>query len=330
MNYPGVSVVICTYNGKAFVKRLLDSIFSQDYPGRFEVICVDGGSSDGTLELLKQHNVKIHHNKKRFPEGRGMGKDQGVQIAKHELILIIDQDNKLVGKDCLKHLVLPLMEDREIFGVACRLYVEKSDNLTNRYLSYVGTDPFAAYRSLEGRVALKKIKLRDEGGYWSYCLHPEEQLCTGGNCFLCRKGLLEKIGGYSQDVEVISGFAELGITKFAIPKEARTHHLAVSGFGEFLMKKWKWGWHYAFENSQGRRASWYPSGKEYFMILGNLVFIPSLFQGVKFALQYRDAAWFLHPVALFCNTGIYCCVGFLRIFKRWCFPAAMAWARIGR
>src|SRR3989344_7474683 len=137
MKYPKISIIICTYNNKELVKRCLDSIFMQDYP-KFEVICVDGGSKDGTLKLLKQYKVKIINNKKRFPEGPGMGKSQGVKKAKGEIIAFIDQDNKLIEKNCLQELVFPLINDEDVFGCACRLYINKNDNIANRYLSYVG------------------------------------------------------------------------------------------------------------------------------------------------------------------------------------------------
>ncbi|MEK6907161.1 MAG: glycosyltransferase family A protein, partial [Nanoarchaeota archaeon] len=202
MKNPKISIIICTYNNKNLVKRCLDSIFSQNYKN-FEVICVDGGSNDGTLELLKQYKVKIVYNKKQFPEGPGMGKSQGVKKAKGEIIAFIDQDNKLINHNCLKELVFPLIHNKEIFGVACKLYINKNDNITNRYLSYVGTDPFAVYRSLEGRMALNKVKLKDEGRYCTYKINLENCLCTGGNVFLVRRNLLNKIGGFVQDVEMI-------------------------------------------------------------------------------------------------------------------------------
>ncbi len=319
MKYPSISIVICTYNGRELVKRLLDSIFSQDYPGKLEVICVDGGSQDGTLELLKQYRVKVHNNLKRFPEGRGMGKDQGVRLARNELILIVDQDNKLIDGNCLKNLVLPFIKDKEIFGVACRLYVDKNDSLTNRYLSYVGTDPFAANRSLEGRMALGKIKLKNEGGYCSYVIKEGEQLCTGGNCFVYRKLALDAVNGYTQDVDVINALLKKGFNKIAIAN-AFTHHLAIRGFGEFLRKKWKWGWHYAFENRENRNVSWYPKGFKGYLkfaayVVGNLIFLPNIFIAGKKLIKYRDNAWLLHPIAMFCNTFIYCLIGFIRAFR---------------
>ncbi len=313
---PKVSIVICTYNARNLVKRCLDSIFSQNYRN-IEVICVDGGSEDGTLELLKKYKVRIVHNKKRFPEGPGMGKAQGVKVSKGEIIAFIDQDNKLIRKNCLKELVYPLIKDEEIFGVACRLYVNKNDNITNRYLSYVGTDPFAVYRSIEGRLALDKIKLKDEGRYYTYKINKENSLCTGGNVFLVRKELLDRIGGYIQDVEMIYSLCLLEINKLAIPKKAFTHHLTINSFIEFLKKRWYWGYHYANKNIYPRKYSWFPrTFNEYLIfslfIISNLIILPNLIEAIRRSIYNKDKSWLLHPVAMFLITLMY---GIIFIFK---------------
>jgi glycosyltransferase involved in cell wall biosynthesis len=49
---PRISVVIPSFNQSGFLARALDSLSRQEYPG-LEVIVVDGGSSDGVVELLK-------------------------------------------------------------------------------------------------------------------------------------------------------------------------------------------------------------------------------------------------------------------------------------
>ena len=321
MDWPNISVVICTYNGKHLVKRLLDSILHQDYPQqKLEIICVDGGSADGTLELLTKYPVRVHHNLKKFPEGKGMGKDQGVALATGKFILIVDQDNKFMGSHSFQFLVQPLLENHQIFGVACKLFVDKKDSITNQYLSFVGTDPFAANRSLEGRMALGNIQLQDEGNYYTYELTPEEQLCTGGNCFLYRASFLREIGGYSQDVDVIAALVAKHHTLLAIPKHVFTHHLAIKDFREFLQKKWKWGYHYAFENKHNRDVSWYPRGLKDMFIFGayllqNFLILPGLLMGIKQAIKHKNLSWLLHPVALFANTVIYSAIGTMKLLK---------------
>ncbi len=320
MKNPKISIIICTYNNKELVKRCLDSIFSQSYKN-FEVICVDGGSKDGTLKLLKQYKVKIIHNKKQFPEGPGMGKAQGVKKSSGEIIAFIDQDNKLIGEDCLNELVFPLINDKEIFGVACRLYKDKNDNITNRYLSYVGTDPFAVYRSLEGRMALDRIHLKDKRKYYIYTVNLENCLCTGGNVFLVRRDLLKKINGYVQDVEMIYSLAELGINKLAIPKKAFTHHLTIDSFKNFLKKRWMWAYHYSNKNIYQRKYSWLPRTFNEFLIFSlfifsNLTIVPNILDSLRKFLDTKDTAWFLHPVAMFLVTLIYIFNFIITTFKR--------------
>lgn len=325
MKLPSISFVICTYNDKRLVKRLLDSILIQDYPkDKVEIICVDGGSTDGTLGLLKEYKVKIVKNEKRFPEGKGMGKFQGEKVAKNEIIAFVDQDNKLIGSDWLKEMVFPLIDDDNIFGCHCQNYVDKNDRLTNRYIALTGTDPFASYRSLDGRLGLMKIKLEDKGKYYVYEIDLKDVINAGGNCFLYRKKILDEIDGYSQDVEVLYDLALHGHTKFAIPKKPRTHHLAVQGgFFSFLKKRWKWGLHYAKHGELERKYSWWPKTlKEYIMfswiIIRNLIFIPGLLIGIKNWIRDKELAWLLHPFGLFFGTGIYILVSF-RLFYRMIF-----------
>ncbi len=57
MELPKISIVIPSYNKAEFITKTLDSIFSQKYLN-FEVIIQDGGSTDGTLEIIKKYTTK--------------------------------------------------------------------------------------------------------------------------------------------------------------------------------------------------------------------------------------------------------------------------------
>ncbi|MEM4849151.1 MAG: glycosyltransferase, partial [Ignisphaera sp.] len=51
-SFPLVSVVILNYNGLEHLKTCLNSVLNTDYPN-FEVIVVDNGSTDGSVEFIK-------------------------------------------------------------------------------------------------------------------------------------------------------------------------------------------------------------------------------------------------------------------------------------
>ena len=63
------TIILPTYNNEKTIEECLESIFSQRYPKKeFEVLFIDGGSSDRTLEIAKKYPVKILKNEKRNEE----------------------------------------------------------------------------------------------------------------------------------------------------------------------------------------------------------------------------------------------------------------------
>ncbi|WP_165040548.1 glycosyltransferase family 2 protein [Dysgonomonas sp. ZJ709] len=53
-----ISVVTVVYNGKNFIEKTLQSVLSQDYP-YIEYIVIDGGSTDGTVDIIKKYSDQI-------------------------------------------------------------------------------------------------------------------------------------------------------------------------------------------------------------------------------------------------------------------------------
>lgn len=57
-NYPKISIVMPSYNQVQFIERSILSILNQDYPNT-ELIVIDGGSDDGTTDIIKKYKNKI-------------------------------------------------------------------------------------------------------------------------------------------------------------------------------------------------------------------------------------------------------------------------------
>lgn len=73
--YPKVSLILTSYNCRDNIKCTLKSIEKQDYP-QIEVVVVDGGSSDGTMEIIKEYAQKTKFDCKWVSE-----KDKGIYDA---------------------------------------------------------------------------------------------------------------------------------------------------------------------------------------------------------------------------------------------------------
>ena len=92
---PVVSVVVPSFNQADFISQTLESIFSQNYP-RIEVFVSDGGSTDGTIDILEDHQ-KRHGDKFRYisaPDGgQHHAVNNGIRNTTGEVIAWINSDD---------------------------------------------------------------------------------------------------------------------------------------------------------------------------------------------------------------------------------------------
>lgn len=307
MERPLVSFVTPMKEQDFRILALLKSIRTQNYPReKVEIIIVDGGSNPAVLQKCAEYGVKIYFNEKGVAEGKGMGKDQGIWKSSGKYVVIAEADIRLIGSDWIEKMVEPLERDDGLFGCVPRLYVDKGDNIVNRYLSYVGVDPFAVFRSLEGQLALDKVPLFDAGNYYRVSLNPEKPYCMGSNGFMFRRDLIKRVGDYAQDVEFIARLAKNGFIFFALPKEARVFHANVKGFLDFLKKRCRWTKGYGRLYIKEKKNFVWITDRTKFLsyVVKNLLIFPNIPVAVKNCVKYRDICWLLHPILLFISTFI--------------------------
>jgi glycosyltransferase involved in cell wall biosynthesis len=92
--WPKISVVVATYNRRQYLKRMLDNLIKDDYPN-IEIVVVDGGSSDGTVELLKSYQDKISSWISEPDHGEYNAYNKGLKMAKGEIIKPMSDDDIL-------------------------------------------------------------------------------------------------------------------------------------------------------------------------------------------------------------------------------------------
>jgi len=111
-NFPKISIVIPSYNKGEYISDTLDSILSQKYPS-LEVIVQDGGSTDGTVDIIKKHarkypNIIKWESKK--DKGQADAINKGLEKASGKIIAYINADDvyekgalKTVGEYFIKN-----------------------------------------------------------------------------------------------------------------------------------------------------------------------------------------------------------------------------------
>src|SRR3989344_2377046 len=125
---------------------------------------------------------------------------------------LIDEDNELVGKNWLRFMVTPLMEDQKIFGVESPWFVRKKDPLINQYVTLLQiADPLA-------RCFSPQMRMEDRGDYIVYHLKIGQTPVVGANGFLWRKKLIKIIDKYKpkfEEVNYISLMVQRGYLVYA-------------------------------------------------------------------------------------------------------------------
>ena len=116
---PSVTVVIPTLNGAEFLDEVLTALESQRHIGPLEILVIDSGSFDDTLEIVAAHeSVTLRHIPKR-EFGHGRTRQKAAEWAKGEVVAYLTQDATPASPRWLCDLIAPLA-DPEVAGVVGR------------------------------------------------------------------------------------------------------------------------------------------------------------------------------------------------------------------
>ncbi len=100
--YPKVSVITVVLNGAAYMEQTIKSVIEQSY-SNIEYIVIDGGSSDGTIEIVKKFGDKISRFVSEKDSGISAAFNKGVRFASGDYIIMMNcsdyfYDSRVVEK----------------------------------------------------------------------------------------------------------------------------------------------------------------------------------------------------------------------------------------
>lgn len=88
-----ISAIICTHNRDTYLGAAIDSLLAQDFGGEFEVVVVDNGSSDRTVEVVKQRSDNPRLKYIFEPViGLSVARNTGARVASAEILAYLDDD----------------------------------------------------------------------------------------------------------------------------------------------------------------------------------------------------------------------------------------------
>ena len=129
MNNIKVSVVMPVYNAEPFLRDTLDDVRNQTLK-EIEIICVDDGSSDGSLQLLKEiaaedDRITVIHQENAYA---GAARNNGMSHASGEYITFWDSDD-IFHENALEHMYNKI---RETDSDLCLCASNQYDMLTDK------------------------------------------------------------------------------------------------------------------------------------------------------------------------------------------------------
>jgi len=88
---PKISVITPSYNQGKFIEKTIRSVLNQDYP-HLEYIVIDGGSRDGTIEILKKYGDRLRWISGR-DEGQSDAINKGARMATGDIVAYLNTDD---------------------------------------------------------------------------------------------------------------------------------------------------------------------------------------------------------------------------------------------
>lgn len=317
MDKPTISIIIPTLNSRRTIGSCLDSIIMQDYPmENLEIIIADGGSKDGTLEIVKSRLVGINYQVYFNPLKTGeAGKAVGVKMAKNQIIALIDSDNILPQKDWLKKMVEPFREQDIVASEPLYYTYRKTDPFITRYCALLGmNDPLCLFLGNYDRFSILtdrwtevSFHAEDKGNYLKIEFpNPSNIPTIGANGFLIRRDILQGLftGDYLFDIDIVY---DLVYNNYKIAKvKTGIVHLYCRDISQFIKKQRRRIRDYNYYKRLGmRKFPWERTKGVVKFIFFTLLTFPLIFQALKGFFKKRDFGWFFHPVACWLTLLIY-------------------------
>jgi GT2 family glycosyltransferase len=224
------SVIIPNWNGEDYISECLDSLKNQTIKN-FEVIVVDNGSTDNSLQIIKSKYPDVIVKKLSYNTGFAVAVNKGIKMSKAKYVVLMNNDT-YADKNWLKELVEAMEKTKYGFAASKMLFYDRRThiNTAGDELTKYGWAKQMGYGEKDGASFLKN----------------KEIFSASGGSVIILRGLFKEVGyfdekffAYLEDVDWCFRAQLMGHKGLFAPKSKIYHHVSattkrLSTFGEYL------------------------------------------------------------------------------------------------
>jgi GT2 family glycosyltransferase len=227
---PDISICIVTYKARDFLQECLRSIEDTTRRLKFEVIVVDNGSQDGTIEFLKNEHPTVSIVQNEVNAGFTRPMNQALHISNGRFLLQLNPDT-VVLQDALDKLV-GFMDAHSDVGI-CGPKVLNRDHTLQKSCRRGESRPWAVLSHFLGLANLFPEKKRFGEYQLTYMDEDETHQVAGvaGSCMLIRRNVIDRIGylderffAYQEDADLCFRAREAGWKIYYYPESQVIHY----------------------------------------------------------------------------------------------------------
>ena len=156
---PKVTIITVSYNAKNDIERTIKSVLEQTLPN-VEYIIMDGGSTDGTVDIIKKYGDKISYWISEPDNGIYDAMNKAIDLANGDWINFLNAGDTFVDNDTIANFVNQIAGDGEIYYGSRYLHRGKEQTLEEPadIDDFYQTMPFGHQAAFVKKTLLKKYK----------------------------------------------------------------------------------------------------------------------------------------------------------------------------
>jgi glycosyltransferase involved in cell wall biosynthesis len=125
---PLITVITVVFNGEKHLEQTIQSVINQTYEN-VEYIIIDGGSTDGTLDIIKKYEEKIDYWVSEGDSGIYDAMNKGLNFSNGDFTLMLNADDYFYGNNSLEKVILKITNFHEVYFTQAEV--------KSKYTSYV-------------------------------------------------------------------------------------------------------------------------------------------------------------------------------------------------